>query len=276
MAFVALLTAVALTLAARSVCTLANEVAHEGAQKAAHESHQAAEAVVPKAQKPGWFATMAGRVFGPFLAKLHELQELDENTSMLKKKVADLAVENAELKKIAASRAEEHRAERIKSEAKAEGGVEHARTISSLEVFEPGLLSKPPKAVFDGALKAFHAGDYETSAKAFVQLADNEENDAFNTAQVNYLAAVSLYYVGNYKSAERFFEKSMKLAQARAPAGSGEVSHLGYVPRGMAWRALCLARVGDQAGARQAVHELIQKYPKSREARRLNRNENFR
>ncbi len=202
MAFVALLTAVALTLAARSACTLASEVAHESAQKTAHESHQA---VVPKAQKPGWFATIVSRVFGPFLAKLHELQELDANTSMLTQKVADLEVDSAEFKKIATSRAEEHRAGRIKREARAEGGVEYARTISSLEVFEPGLLAKPPKAVFDAALKAFHAGDYETSAKAFVQLADNEANDAFNTAQVNYLAGVSLYYVGNYKSAERFF-----------------------------------------------------------------------
>ncbi len=235
------------------------------------------------AKTPSWFSKLIApltEIFHTIDEKLTELQKMDEDIQILKSKVVKYEIENTELKSEKQALEEKQKAEHIKAVAKAEGGQESARPISTLEVADETILSLPPKKIYRSAIKAFSVRDYETSAKAFMQLSDTEDNEVYHTAQVAMFAGVSLYHVGNYKQASKYFERSLKLAtkkidQVRAPAQAGDESDNELAPQAMAWLSLCRAQVGDTNGARHIVQGLIQQYPKSREARRLNRNESF-
>ncbi len=207
--------------------------------------------------------------------KLAHLQKLDEENKELKMKVVKYEIELAKFKHEKLNEEENKKASHIKLAAKEEGGKESSRQIASLEVADETILSLPPKKIYEKAVQAFSARDYETSAKAFVQLSDTEDNEAYHTAQVAIFAGISLYHVGNYKQASKYLERSLKLMKTRAPASAEGESESELAPQAMAWLSLCRAQVGDTNGARHIVQGLIQQYPKSREARRLNRNEGF-
>lgn len=210
------------------------------------------------ASDQGFFTT----VWHAFLVKLEHMQSLDEHNAHLRKRTAELELENARLQDRFAECRENKRAETIKHEAKREGGSETSRTIASLNTADEALLSRPPKLIFDQALKAFNSNDFETSAKALSFLAMHPENDAFKTSETFYLAGVSLFKVSNFKKALWHFEQAHKHAQGDA---------ISYAPRALGWIALCQAKLGDKPAEKATVRELIQKYPKSKEARRLNR-----
>lgn len=201
-------------------------------------------------------------VWHAFLLKLEHMQSLDEHNAHLRKRAAELEIANARLQDQYAECRENKRAEVAKREAKREGGAEHSRTIASLSTADEALLSQPPKAIFEKALQSFNSHDFETSAKALSFLATHPENDSFKTAETFYLAGVSLFKVANYKKALWHFEQARKHAEGSA---------ISYAPRALGWIALCHAKLGDNAAEKAAVRELIQKYPKSKEARRLNR-----
>ena len=232
------------------------------AEKTQHEEKTHHEEKAPHveaaAEKPSVLATM----WHAFLLKLEHMQSLDEHNEALRKRMAELEIENARLSSRFAECRDENRATTIKHEAKREGGVETARTIASLQTHDQALLTKPPKAIFDEAVKAFNGGDYETAAKALGFLATHPENDSYKNAATFYLAGVSLFKVANYKAAQSHFESALKHATG---------DEIVYAPRSMGWIALCHAKLGDKTAEKTVVRELIQKYPKSKEARRLNR-----
>ena len=236
----------------------------EGRVAPAPDKHQlAATAQVQTSKKDSWLDAL----YQSFLTKLAQMQNLDEDNAALRKKVAMLEAQNAELQEAQAVGCEEQpRADVIKAEAKQEGGVESARTIASLATPDPTLLARPPKAVFESAMQSFQNNDFESAAKALVFLTDNSENDAYLTAQTYYFAGVSLYQIGNYKQAIEKFEHAAKLATATDAA-----NNVSYAPRSLLGISLCQARLGNKAAEAKTVRELIQKYPMSREARRLNR-----
>lgn len=217
-----------------------------------------APAPVSSLTKPGFFAT----VWHAFLLKLERMQTLDENNAALRTRTAELEVENARLAEQYSDCREHKRAEQIKEEAQHEGGTETARTIASLSTADEALLSHPPKAIFEQAMRAFNGGDFETAAKAFAFLAHHPENDSYKDANTFFMAGVSLFKVENYKKALWHFEQAHKHA-------TGE--DVSFAPRALGWVALCQAKLGDKKAEQAAVRELIQKYPKSKEARRLNR-----
>jgi len=198
-----------------------------------------------------------------FNNKLSEAAHVDEQNEILRRRVAALEAENNDLKARTSSSREEARADTIKAAAVAEGGVPTARTIASLRLSDGASMAHPPKVVFEEAVKAFASGDYETSGRALATLIDNSESDDFHTAQAYFLAGVSLYQVGNYKRALQY------LSRADAAAKQDDEA---YAPRALAWKALCYRKLGEARSENDAIRELIQRYPKSQEARRLNRN----
>ena len=202
-------------------------------------------------------------VWTAFREKLDNVRHLDERNDELKRRVADLEIEVAHLENEYVSCREEKRAEKIKTEAKEEGGIESARTIASLDMPDESVLALPPREIFDKAIEAFNAGDHETAAKSLSFLVENSENDAFQRPRAFFLAGVSLFKVGDFKKAEGYLKKAESLATGAEAA---------YAPRALAWQSLCRSRLGDKAGERKKIRELIEKYPKSKEARRLNRN----
>lgn len=237
---------------------------------------QHATSVVPSAEHAtpavaatshGWWdfikASAPGAVYRTISEKLRQAANLDQDNESLRQRLALLEVENSRLVEAHLECREQVRSDTIKSVALAEGGVESARTIASLKTADQDLLSKPPKVIFDQAAKAFERGDFETAGKAFVFLVDNSENDAFQDAQTYYFAGVSLYKLGNYKRALSYLTKSEKHATAE---------ELSYGPRALGWMALCQKKLGNRHEENKTIRELIQKYPKSQEARRLNRN----
>lgn len=227
-----------------------------------HKERSAKEVVSKLFEKteaaPGVFKYYFQRVW----TKLDELRNMDEQNDMLRRRVAELEIENATLSHRYLDCRETARAKKIKTRAMREGGVETARTVASLNPSVPELLSRPPKGIFDAGLRAFNAGDYETAAKAFTQLAELSENPVFQTAQVFFLGGVSLYHLGNFKKAEGLLSEASTHATGAAHA---------FAPRALAWIALCRAKLGDHEGSRRAAHELIQKFPRSKEARKVNR-----
>lgn len=229
---------------------------HSGDAGSPAHGSQSARRSAPN--KPGVLATM----WHAFLFKLKNMQALDEQNERLRILNAELEVENARLSSKYTECRDGKRADQIKQQAKHEGGVEVARTIASLQTHDRALLAKPPKAVFDESLNAFNSGDYETAAKAFGFLATHPENDSFKISSTYYFAGVSFFKMQNYKSALWYFQKAFERA-------TGE--QVSYAPRAMGWIALVHAKLGDKAAEKATVRELIQKFPKSKEARRLNR-----
>jgi TolA-binding protein len=203
-------------------------------------------------------------LYQTFMSKLGRMRTLDEDNEFLRRRLAELEIENARLTSGSLAVCEKERAEEIKAEAKHEGGVETARTIASLNPKDEKMLSQAPEAIFKDAMKAFGKGDYETTAKALTHLAYSEDKESkeYQTAQAFYIGGVSLYKMGNYKKAHHFLERAL---------ASATKEDVAYAPRAMAWIALCQARLGDKAGERRTIFDLIQKYPKSKEARGLNR-----
>lgn len=256
-----------------SVCVAAQaaEPATEPAREPVVAEAVAKPALATAHQRPSvWEKLVAavkdsalGDYFTSLGERLEQAAHLDQENELLRKKVAELQADRAKLEQADSERREQARASAMKHEAVAEGGVEASRTLASLKTADEHLLAKPPKAVFEQSLKAFADGDFETAAKALVFLADNGENDSFQTPQVFFLAGVSLYEVKNYKSALAYF------ARAQKDAGGDDLS---YAPRALGWIALCHKKLGETAAEKKTVHELIQRYPKSKEARRLNGN----
>lgn len=205
-------------------------------------------------------------LWNEFLRKMHELAAADQLNEQLKARVAELEIMNQRLAYEALQAKEAKRVERLVLKSKEEGGKATSRTIASLQPADPKLLSKPPKAVFEAATAAFSKGDYETAASAFVSLASNSENAAYQRPQVFFMAAISLFKLENFKVSKVYLERTMQSAVALGE----ESDDLAYAPRAMAWLALVHEKLGDKQAKKQTIHELIQKYPKSVEARRLN------
>ncbi|MBI3557443.1 MAG: tetratricopeptide repeat protein [Deltaproteobacteria bacterium] len=239
-----------------------HEAVQSGSSAAEEPSH-----VVLGQHKSGWRVVLERSAFGQayraFEEKLRQAAELDQDNEILRKRVAALESENGHLVDASFECREEIRANGLKADSVAEGGVETSRTIASLKTADPDLLKKTPKVIFDAAAEAFAKNDYETAGKAFVYLVDNSEDDAFQDAQTLYLTGVSLYKVGNYKRAVGYLEKAETHAK---------VEDLSYGPRALGWMALCQKKLGNTRAEKNTIRELIQKYPRSPEARRLNRN----
>ncbi len=235
---------------------------HEGA-----EEHGAASLPQLGEHKSSWRLlferSVVAEVYRTFEEHLHEAANLDQDNEILRKRVATLEAENGHLVDASFECREAARATELKAEAVAEGGLETSRTIASLKTAEPELLKKSPKQIFDSAAEAFAKNDFETAGKAFVYLVDNSEDDAFQDAQTFYLTGVSLYKLGNYKRAVSYLEKAEKHAK---------VEDLSYGSRALGWIALCQKKLGNTRAEKSTIRELIQKYPRSPEARRLNRN----
>jgi TolA-binding protein len=200
--------------------------------------------------------------FVEFKAKLDQIQNVDQENEVLRKRIAELEIQNAELAEKRLNHHEKEKSEHLKAEAKTEGGLETSRTIASLKAADDNLISKPPKAIYQSGVKYFESEDYESAAKAFALLVENKENDAYQTAPVFYFAAVSLYKLKNYKKSAQYFEWIIHNSKKQ------EVS---FAPRSMSWLALCYAKLGNKKAEKQVVRELLEKFPKSKEARRLNR-----
>lgn len=199
-----------------------------------------------------------------FWQKLDHIRKVDEQNERLIKKLALLEMENATIKKGTVERKEAGRSQSLKKHATLEGGVPEARTLASLETADPNLLSQEPRKIYEGAMAAFVEEDYATAAKAFLHLTESPETTDYSTAETNYFAALSLYNLHNYKQALRYFEYSYKQAKGE------EVT---FAPRAMAWIAVCQKKLGRSVAGQTTVKELIEKFPRSKEAQRLNRNE---
>lgn len=237
----------------------------EHASKPAHDDHAA---VKHGPKKDGFLKKfletwVLGQFINDFHKKIEHAAKVDQENESLRKRLSEIEVRFSHVEHEAAQCREHARADRIKHDAVEEGGHEASRTLASLKTFDEKLLSRPPKAIYEEALKSFAKDDFETAAKALAFLSDNEENDAFQTVQVYYLTGVSLYKVGNFKRAITYLERAKSHAEG---------DELSYVPRTLGWIALCQKKLGNRAGEKQAIKELIEKYPKSKEARRLNGN----
>lgn len=247
----------------------AHETAHSNshehdAQKATANTHAHASSKGHADKHTEVKASYVRLIWNAFHEKLRQAAELDADNDHLRRRVAELELERARLSEEGQVFHEASRARKLKKEAVEEGGSEAARTVASLKLADPKLLSKPPRAIFEAALEAFDDEDYETAGRALVFLVENPENGAFQDAQGFYLTGVSLYKVGNFKRAIAYLEKSV--AHAR---DGGDIS---YAPRALGWIALAHKRLGDDNAGKRTIRELIQKFPKSKEARRLNRN----
>lgn len=217
----------------------------------------------PAAHASAWYMPKpVVQFYEGFMAKLGHLRKLDEENRHLRWQLAKSRIEDAKLARVALYWREKARADAIKSEAVSEGGLPASRTIASLEIVHANLGSRSPAKVFSEASSAFADEDFQTAARDFIFLAKNPHAIAFQTPQTFYLAGVSLYKIGNMKQAESYLREAVQNA-----AGAS----VSYAPRALSWIALCKLRLGDQAGSRRVIHELIEKYPRSREAHRLNR-----
>jgi TolA-binding protein len=234
----------------------------------ATESHPEAAPTVVEAQwhivYPNWmkhnFVTHAWRRFA---AKVDHLRKLDEASEVLAQRVANLELQNAGLAQTIAERREAERAAAIRSVARAEGGVEVSRTIASIEAPAAELLAMKPVEIYGAALKSFNAGEYEHATKVFAHLLDDKENGTYQEARTYFLAGIAAYKISNFKTALGWFE------QARAKAIGESVS---FAPRALAWEALCHSKLGNKKAEAKVMRELIDQYPKSKEARRFNGN----
>lgn len=217
-----------------------------------------------------------------FWTKVDELAKADQINQTLKNRIAILEEENVKLKSELGENAEHHKAEELKGEALHEGGSVAARTEHSLvpemkeeashEKEEDGedlsIMALPPKKIFLEAMKAFGEKAFDRSARGFIALANHKTNKIYNTAQVNYMAGVSLFELHNYARAQSYFKKSYELAAGRNPASvSGERSV--YAARSLSWIAVCHQKLGHKKEAKETIQELFNYFPHSAEAKRF-------
>jgi TolA-binding protein len=214
---------------------------------------------VPARGITAWFKAL----YAEATLKFDRAANLDRDNEALRQRTAELELANARLQSDSFDCLEKKRADQLKEEAKHEGGVEISRTIASLRLSDEDLLARPPKIVFEAASHAVERGDFETAAKGFKYLADSEENETYQTPQTYFLAGYSLFRLRNYKLALKYLGESARRARG---------DDLAYAPRALAWVALCHAKLGNKAASQKAARELLQRFPKSSEARRLNRN----
>jgi len=234
-----------------AVCPIPSSVAGQTAHhNARHEA------------KPSVFRAF----FDEMIRKVRELAAADQVNQELRARVAELELMNQRLAYETLKNRESARVEENRKKNEAEGGRAASRTIASLEPSDAHILSKPPKEIFSAGVQAFGKGDHETAASAFLALAENKENTAYHRPQVFFLAGVSLFKMKNYKTAKTYFEKAAQSAEAL-----GEQSdELAYAPRALAWLALAHNELGESDAKKNVLKNLIQNYPKSQEARRVN------
>jgi TolA-binding protein len=205
-----------------------------------------------------WFANLLAEA----AIKLDRAANLDRDNEELRTRAAELELANARLEAANYDCLESRRAELIKSDARREGGLEASRTIASLKLADETLLTRPPRTIFELASHALARGDFETAAKGFMHLADSHM-DGLQTPQTYFLAGYSLFKLRSYKKALNYLNEAARRAQG---------DDLAYAPRALAWVVLCHAKLGNKAESQRAAQDLLQRFPKSSEARRLNRN----
>lgn len=249
-----------------------NEAKHDtehGAEQAPQITHHAKHKskgffTQASAAANGLYNQVLGNAIQNFWQKLDHIRNVDEQNEQLTKKLAALELENATIKGISVETKERSRSKVIRHHAVQEGGVPQARTVASLESSDPELLSKSAEEIYQGALAAFVAEDFETAGKAFLHLTESPETTDYNTAETHFFAGLSLYNLGNYKQALKQFESAKSQAKDEAVA---------FAPRALAWMAVCQNKLGRGIAGKKTVKDLIEKFPRSKEAQRLNRNE---
>jgi hypothetical protein len=240
--------------------------AHDSHSKG-HDSHatpvaQHDHAPAHKAGLSSFISKTLGTLTGPFLKKVDDLRRVDERNEELSKRVAKMEIENAALRSKLSKTKQQKVADRQKRLAKRESGVPFARTIASLKPKEAVLSQKSAADVYALGFRAYDEQDYDLSAQAFLHLLSSPEATDYVTSESHFFAAASLFRLHNYQKALFHFEQSQKLAV-------GE--ELEFAPRSAAWIAVCQKRLGRVPAAQSAVKALIEKFPQSKEALRLNR-----
>lgn len=202
-----------------------------------------------------------------FTEKIDHIRNADEDNTRLRKQVAKLEIENAKLTALIVEGCKQKkRVGKITKRAIQEGGVRHARVIASLP--KTKHLEDPSPADFEKLYKQginkFNDSDYENAAPIFLKLVE-EEN--YQNAQTYYFLGVSLFQLDNYKQAHKYFARAISMAK-KTDSGLNDIS---YAPRSYAWIALCYNKLGNESASKRAVHDLIHRFPRSKEAQRLNR-----
>jgi hypothetical protein len=137
-----------------------------------------------------WFVSRVAK-------KLDQLKEFDIHYEYLKNRVAVLEVENAELRNQIGIKDEGQRVAQIIKNSKEEGGSVGARSIASLHD-QKSFVGMSPRSIYLTSVKSFNEKDFETSAKGFLKLAENEDNQLYYNAETKYYSGVSLYHLKNY------------------------------------------------------------------------------
>ena len=145
-----------------------------------------------------------------------------------------------------------------------DGGHGQGRKPASVAPQEESftLLSAPPRKVFQEAMKAFDHGEYDRAARGFVALATNQDNQTFATPQVRFLAGVSLYHLKNYGGALKFFDQVL--------SSSHDTKSIVLSPKALLWKALAQRKLGQASEAKATAQRLLEQYPDSPEARKIN------
>lgn len=132
------------------------------------------------------------------------------------------------------------------------------------------IMSIPPKKIFAESMNAFDRREFDRAARGFIALANHKENRIYATAQVNYMAGVSLFELHNYGKSLQYFQRSYDLCSGnRQPAASQASNHIVFAPRSLGWMALAHRKLGHKAEAQSKIDELINRFPHSAEAKRF-------
>jgi TolA-binding protein len=139
---------------------------------------------------------------------------------------------------------------------------EEGRSPASAAEEEPAvtLLSAPPKKIFETALAAFQREEYDRAARGFVSLADSKENTRYATAEVHFMAGVSLFKVRNYQVAMKQLDDVLSAHGADAQA---------LAPKALMWKALCLKKLGRDSDSKKTAQTILERYPASAEAQKV-------
>lgn len=192
-----------------------------------------------------------------FLKPFDDLMRLDLERDEIKLKMAALEFEASELRQHQLFRHSEQKACDLLSEALEEGGDIGARTIASLEQWDPKWNSRE-KYFF--ALEKIKQNQFNEAAQAFLGIVGSNQNETEPSRKnLHYWLGFIFYQLRNYRTS--LFYLNQFLEGEKGPS----LLHL----KALAWKGLAHGRLKQKGQAQKTFHQVLQAYPNSRIARRL-------
>lgn len=141
-----------------------------------------------------------------------------------------------------------------------ETGSQVGRVLDAIQYRPPAHLL--PHQLYTLGIGYLKAGEYEKSAVIFTFLTGQQNSDVYKTARDYVLTGMSWYRVEQYKLADAYFEKALKLVPS--------AENLKELAQARLWRALVAKRTKQESQTQAWLKDLVDHHPHSTEAAWVN------